>query len=259
MKITADFHTHTKFSHGKGSILDNAISAKNKNISTIAITDHGFSHPAMGLTRSKVEKMKSLCEKASSETGVKVLLGIESNILGVSGKADLKERDYKNFDIFLAGVHRFILYDNLKEWFSLLGRELMVKYLGVKPSKSLIERNTKLYINTIKNNPIDILTHPGCNCHANLVEVAKCCSDYGTYFEISSRKQYLDYEDWYKIASTGVKFIINSDAHNPNDIGNVDNAIKIINEVNIPLDKIVNINGNLPEFMRFNEYKKSHL
>ncbi len=258
MIITADFHTHTKFSHGKGSILDNAKMAKNKNISTIAITDHGFSHPAMGIRRNQINRLRNLCDKASSETGVKVLLGIESNILGVSGKTDLSECDYKNFDIFLAGVHRFILYDNLKEWFSLLGRELIVKYLGVKPSNSLIERNTKLYINTIKNNPIDILTHPGSNCHANLVEVAKCCSDYGTYFEISSRKQYLDVETWQKILDTGVNFIINSDAHKPSDIGNVDNALKIIKEVNIPHSRIVNINGSMPKF-RFNEFKKTHL
>ena len=49
MKITLDLHTHTTYSHGKGSILDNAISAKQKGVEGIAITDHGFSHPAFGM------------------------------------------------------------------------------------------------------------------------------------------------------------------------------------------------------------------
>ena len=45
MKLTADYHTHTIFSHGKGTILENALSAKEIGLKSIAITDHGFSHP----------------------------------------------------------------------------------------------------------------------------------------------------------------------------------------------------------------------
>lgn len=255
MKLTADYHTHTIFSHGKGTILENALSAKEKGLKTLAITDHGFSHPAFGLTKSKVPKMIELCRQASIETGVDVKLGIESNILGISGKTDLKVKDYDKFEVFLAGIHRFILYDHIKEWFLLLGREAFLRAFKKQASTSLIKRNTEIYINTIKNNPIDILAHPGYLVHANLIEVAKCCKDYGTYFEIDTRKNYLTDDEWAEIINTGVNFVLDSDAHTPKNIGVITDAENMIKRVGFPLDRIVNIDGKLPSFMRFNDFK----
>ena len=127
MKLTVDYHTHTIFSHGKGTILQNAEQAEQKGLFEIAITDHGFSHPAFRISKSKLPKMRKLCQEAEKSTGVKVLLGIESNILGISGKTDLKQKDYDKFDIFLAGIHKFILYDGLKEWFKLYGANLLTR------------------------------------------------------------------------------------------------------------------------------------
>ena len=255
MKITVDYHTHTIFSHGKGTILENAQVAKQKGLSQIAITDHGFSHPAFRISKRKLPKMRSLCEQAEKSTGVKVLLGIESNILGVSGKVDLKENNYDKFDIFLAGIHKFILYDGLKEWFKLYGANLITRKFKDEPSKRLVDRNTKIYINAIKNNPIDILAHPNYCFFADAVEVAKCCRDYGTLFEIDARKTHLSDDEWVKVANTGVKFIINSDAHQPDKIGEIENAFQMINRTGISKSQIVNIDGKIPTNLRFFEYK----
>ena len=186
MILSSDYHTHTVYSHGKGSILDNALGAKEAGVYNICITDHGFSHPAFRISKRKLPLMRELCIDAEKQTGVKVLLGIESNILGLSGKTDLKKQDYLNFDIFLAGIHKFIFYDGIKEWFKLYGANFITRTFKDKPSKELIERNTKIYINTIKNNPIDVLAHPNYCFFADPVEVAKCCRDYGTYFEIDA-------------------------------------------------------------------------
>lgn len=256
MKLTADYHTHTVYSHGKGKIIDNAFSAKKKGISVIAITDHGFSHPAYGMRRRKLDKMKKECEEASNETGVKVLLGTEANLLGISGKTDVKISDYNKLDVFLAGIHRFILYDTVGEWFKLLGSNYFTRAFKKQPSNELVKRNTKVYVNAVKNNPIDILTHPGYLVFADAEEVAKCCRDYGTLFEINSRKTHLSDEDWQKVIDTGVDFVISSDAHHPDNVGKIDFAEELINRMNIPLSRIKNVNGNIPENMRFSEYKK---
>ena len=64
MILSADYHTHTTFSHGKGSILDNATEAKARGLKVLAITDHGYGHRAYGIRHKKVPFMKELCNKA---------------------------------------------------------------------------------------------------------------------------------------------------------------------------------------------------
>ena len=56
MILTGDYHTHTKFSHGKGTIYDNALMAKKIGLKEIGISDHGFSHPAFGLRKRYLKK-----------------------------------------------------------------------------------------------------------------------------------------------------------------------------------------------------------
>ena len=49
MQILADYHTHTKYSHGKGTIEENVLEAISKGIKTIGISDHGYKHLAYGI------------------------------------------------------------------------------------------------------------------------------------------------------------------------------------------------------------------
>ena len=109
MKISFDLHTHTVYSHGTGLIEDNARSAKEKGLKGIAITDHGFSHPVYGMRRKKLDEMREHCDIAKKESGVDVLLGIESNIRGESGIIDVVPKDYDKLDVVLAGIHKFIV------------------------------------------------------------------------------------------------------------------------------------------------------
>ena len=146
MILTSDYHTHTVYSHGKGQIIDNAIAAKEKGLKEVGISDHGFAHPAFGLTKRKVPKMRELCDLATKETGVKVLLGVESNIIGTDGRVDLKSNLYDYFDIFLAGIHKFVMY-KIGSVFPLALPDLFYATLKKKDvPKSLIKTNTKTFI-----------------------------------------------------------------------------------------------------------------
>ncbi|WDC83585.1 PHP domain-containing protein [Caloramator sp. mosi_1] len=44
IKIIGDYHTHTIYSHGKGTIEDNVKAAINKGLKEIVISDHGPGH-----------------------------------------------------------------------------------------------------------------------------------------------------------------------------------------------------------------------
>ena len=122
----------------------------------------------------------------------------------------------------------------------------------------LFEATTKAYINAVKNNPIDILTHINFRCACDVVEVAKCCADYGTYIEINTKKYHVTPEELSAMAQTGVRFVIDSDAHSADRVGDTKIAEQLLSQADIPMDRIDNIDGRQPTF-RFAEYKKKHL
>ena len=255
MILTADYHTHTKYSHGKNNVLENAFSAKEKGLKEIGITDHGFAHPAFGLRQRKLQSLKEDCVTATKETGVKVLVGIESNIQGIDGTVDLKPKNYDNFDIFLAGFHKFVMFKPSMALSVFLPDYLSTVFKKKTVSKSLIKRNTKAFVNVIKNNPIDIITHLNYFCFADAVEVAKVAADYGTYIELNAKKTHLSDEELFNIVKTGVNFVIDSDAHTRERVGEISLILETLKRVDIPEDRIKNINGRLPDF-RFRRFKE---
>lgn len=254
MRLTADYHTHTVFSHGKGNIFDNVKAAAGANLKEIGITDHGFAHPAFGLRKGKIPVMREICTAAEKEFGVKTYLGIESNIIGIDGETDLKEKSYDDFDLFLAGFHKFVLFKP-SAFLKLFTPNMLTAYLKKdKPSRSLIKTNTKTFINVIKTRPVDAITHLNFFCFADAFEVAKAAADYGTYIELNSKKTHLTDDELYAIAKTDVRFIIDSDAHSPARVGEISLVEKTLERVNIDLNRIDNIDGRLPNF-RFTAFK----
>lgn len=257
--IDYDFHTHTVYSHGTGSIMENALVAKNKGIKLIGITDHGFNHPCYRVKRKYLPQMKEECAGAYGQTGVKVLLGIEANIIGISGATDVKKSDYEYVDLYLAGIHRFVKCDKFSDYFKLLGANMFANAFRVKPPKSLVRDCTAAYVNAIKNNPIDIVTHVNFCCFADAVEVARCCEDYGTYFEINTKKTHLSDEEWKNVIDkTNVGFVVDSDAHSPDRVGDTLLADELMKRVKFPENRIFNMYGNVPD-LRYTRFKKEKL
>lgn len=256
MILTADYHTHTPYSHGKNTVDENAAKAKEIGLKQIAISDHGFSHLAFGLRRHRVKDYVAECKAASQKYGIDVLVGIESNIQGVDGRADLKESDYENFDVYLCGNHICVFYDSFRDWCYYGMGNILSRKFKKEPSKKLIENNTKAYIQAIKNNPLDAITHLNFLCPSNALEVAKCAADYGTYIELNSKKRHLTDEELIEIVQkTDARFIIDSDAHSADRVGEIKIVEEQLSRINFPLDRIDNIDGRYPNF-RFTEFKK---
>lgn len=256
MKLTVDYHTHTKYSDGDNTVAENVARAKEVGLAGIALTEHGFSHVFFGIRRREMERYIAEAREAEAREGIPAFIGIESNIRGISGLCDLKESDYPNFDVYLAGIHVVIHYNRLRDYKIGWGSFLRTK-MKIKPSQSLINYTTKAYINAIKKNPVDVVTHVNFMCFSDAVEVAKCCRDYGTYMEISAKKPHLTDEELDKVVQTGVRFVVNSDAHSVDRIGDCALAQEQIERVGVPLERIDNIDGKYPTF-RFAQYKKEH-
>ena len=175
MEILADYHTHTVYSHGKGSIEDNVKVAISKGIKTIGISDHGYKNVAYGVKIDDFEKMREeidiLNEKYKNQ--IEILLGVECNILDNKGNIDLNDKIYRYFDYVMAGYHFGSIPTSLK------GVVNMCQNYFFKSEKAK-EYNTEAIVNTIKNNDIFAITHPGDKGGIYIEEVAKAAENTNT-------------------------------------------------------------------------------
>lgn len=258
MILTADYHIHTPYSHGENTVLENASAASKLNLLQIGITDHGFNHLLFGLKRKYLKDLRDEITQAEKITGVKVLMGMESNLISLDGDTDMKFSDLINFDIYLFGIHEVLRYRHFKDFYNIMLCNYTAYKFGKKPSRKVIENTTKAYIKAVEKNPVDVLTHINYKCCCDLKEVAKACADYGTYIEINTKKRHVSPEELDLMASTGVRFVIDSDAHSADRVGDTKIAEELLKSCNFPLDRIDNIDGRLPKF-RFAEYKKNHI
>lgn len=258
MELTADYHTHTPYSHGKNTVLENATAAKKLGLKEIGITDHGFNHLLFGLKRKNLADLRKEIEEAKKLTGVNVLMGMESNLISVDGDTDTRQNDLQYFDLYLCGIHEVLKYKTCSDMCNIMFKNYTAYKFGKKPLQKTIENTTRAYINAIKNNPIDIITHINYKCYCNLKEVAQCCADYGTYIEINTKKRHISAEELNLMAQTGVRFVIDSDAHSQDRVGDTKIADELLSNGCVPFSQIDNIEGRLPNF-RFKEFKAKNL
>jgi len=246
----ADYHTHTTYSHGTGSVYDSAIFAKERNIDTIAITDHGFNHLAFGLKRKELPTLKKEIEEAKQKTGVNILLGVEANIISKNGDIDVIDKDFNYLEILVMGFHKSAK-GKLKDTIGFVLKNVICGWFN-KFSKKQIEINTKAYINALRKYPIDIISHLGHGCKVDCYEVAKVCEETNTYIELNGKRISFDKKDVEDMLKTNVKFVANSDAHSAERIGDITNGYKVADMYNIPYDRII----NLTDLINIKEKKK---
>lgn len=249
MNILGDYHTHTPYSHGKNTILENTEIAKEKGLKQIAITDHGFDHKLYAVDRKNVEKMRAECEEATKKTGVKVFLGIEANLVNEKGKVDITKEEYEKLDILIVGWHNFVKTKSFKSAFSFYFMNYIFNIFGTPAWKR--KKNTKAYIEAIKKYPIDIISHLNYGMKTNTLEVAKFARDNGTLIELNGKRIKFTKKEIEEMVKEKVKFIIDSDAHKKENVGKSDVAFNLIAKYNIPEELVVNLN-KIPKFKKVN-------
>lgn len=254
IKLIGDYHTHTIYSsgfrkkgkHATGTIRDNAEAALGKGLKEIAITEHGPSHYLYGVRKKRIFLMREEINRLNEEfipKGLKILLGVESNLIGLDGTIDIDEKLFKYIDFLIMGYHYGATPKNLKDGIGLYVLNPISKLLPLGKEKAK-ELNTKAYIKALARYPIDMVSHPGSKAKVDIVVLAKEAIKYGTALEISAKHSQLSVESIKKLLDMDVVYMVNSDAHRPEDVGNVEKAIRKAIEANLPLDRIKNIEIN---------------
>ncbi|MEG2337834.1 MAG: PHP domain-containing protein [Clostridium sp.] len=240
MKIIGDYHTHTVYSHGKGTIEDNVKEALAKGLSEIVISDHGPGHYLFGVKKKNLYKMREeidLLQKKYSD--IKIMLGVEANIISVDGDIDVDDEVLGILDKLLVGFHFGVTGKTLTDNNKLFIMPRVGKlYKGAESYNK--DNVTRAVINAIMKNNIDVLTHPGDKSPVDISLVAKAAKKRGTLLEINAGHKHLTVEDAKIALLEGADFIINSDAHISSRVGEVSSAIDIAIKANIPVDRIKN-------------------
>lgn len=240
IKLYADYHTHTIYSHGKGTIMDNVMAARSKGLTEIAITDHGIRHLTFGVKKKNIAVMRDEIDRINETCdGIKVLMGMECNIISSEGDIDMNDEIRKYLDILLVGYHMMVAPASFHDTWSIYGLNYLDKFFSYNAEK-VMEKNTLSMEKAIKKHKIDIITHPGARISIDTAYIAQAAAKAGTALEINSHSSAMTAEHVKAAAKYGVKFVIDSDAHRPEDVGRLDNGLKIAIEAGLDSSQIMN-------------------
>lgn len=236
MKIVADTHTHTVASTHAYSTLEEMVNAAaKKGLYAIAITDHGKTMPgAPGIWY--FENLRVVPEVIN---GVKVLKGIETNVIDYNGNFDTDNTVLSSLEWVVASMHEITLKPNFDQDFC-----------------------TEAWLNVCKNPYVSVIGHSGVD--AFKFDYEKVIPEFGRNGKLveinnsSFKVRKTACENCKKIAEickkNDVPIIVNSDAHFSYQVGVVDEALELLKEINFPEELI--INADIDRFKGYlEEYK----
>jgi putative hydrolase len=242
-RVFADYHTHTKYSHGTGTILDNAKAAKEKGLEVLGIADHGpanWGH--IGSTNLAVfDKIIAETKKIQQEiSGLTILAGTEANIISYEGDLDIPLALQKKLDQVLAGFHLTIRPKTFQDGAKFITQRVMGH---LSPSQQQVARteNTKAIVAAVHRNNIDIITHPGLKISIDTPELARACVKNNTALEINTLHGVKSIAFIKTAAHEGVKFAIGSDAHQPERVGALGPGVKAAQQAGLKPAQVINV------------------
>ncbi len=231
--LVADMHMHTLVSgHAYGTIREMAEAAREIGLSLIGIAEHAPGIPGT------VDPFyyPNLSAATHCVKGVEIMYGSEINILN-DGTLSLAQKYIDCLDYAIVGIHRQCYTDT--------GRE----------------KNTDNLIEGMKNKKVCFVSHPDDDHtplnYERLVEAAK---EYHIALEVNNSSflkpagERLNYLENYKTmlalcAQQQVPVIVNSDAHDPDAVGRLDSAHRLLEELHFPEELI--LNNNLQKLKTF--------
>lgn len=222
MKFLLDTHCHTISSgHAYSTIIEIAEVAGEKGLKLIAMTDHGPAMPG-GPHIFHINNQRVIPDYIK---GVRVLKGVEANIMDFEGGLDMPEKTLKNLDIVIASLHDVCI------------------------APGSVEENTSALVKAMQNPHVDIIAHPGNPYYPiDIDRLIQCADDTGTLIEINnssfigSRKG--SAENCRRIAAKakekGVKLIAGSDCHICYDVGKFNKVGEIFEDIAMPEELVIN-------------------
>ena len=90
---------------------------------------------------------------------------------------------------------------------------------------------------------IDILTHLNHGCKVDVEKVARVAKETNTLIELNGKRLGMTDKEILTCYNLGCKFVINSDAHSADRVGDVHLGLQAILRLRIPDSAVVNMNN----------------
>lgn len=227
MELIADLHIHTVSSgHAYSTIEEYVAQAKKIGLKIIGITDHGPAMPG-GPHHYHFSNMKMIPEEMD---GIRILRGVEANIINDNGEIDLGFADLRILDIVMLAFHPRCGYISQ----------------GIK-------KNTEVMIKGMNNPFVNIIAHPGNPMYPVDIEtIVKEAKKRKIVLEINnssftsrpgSDKTCLEFAK--EIKKQGWKAVIGSDAHFSTMVGTFSEALELVKKAGLKKEDIVNSSEDL--------------
>lgn len=242
MDFYGDYHTHTRRSDGRQSEEQIIIAALDKGLQEVAITDHGPLAAGIGVKSAEVylelkERIKALRPLYPDLT---ILVGAEANIRDLDGTLDLPPEVIRELDILIAGLHPYTLPTSVQDGMNIFVQNSL-RHLGKGQREKAVNANTKAAVEAVHANPdLDILSHPGLFFKIDVEEVARACVRHEVLFEINCGHEYPDQSDIIEAYRQGVTFIVDSDSHFTDTVGELSYGSRIIDHLQIEPERVAN-------------------
>lgn len=226
MDYIIDIHTHTIVSgHAYTTLLENVKEAAKKGIEVLGNTEHGPAMPG-GPHIFHFGNIKVIPREID---GVMILRGCEANIIDFDGNIDIPERIQKYLDIMIASLHDVCMEPGSKE------------------------ENTRALLKVMDNPNVHIIGHPG-NPAFPIDEdaVVKKAKEKDIMIELNNSSFVTSRpgskEVCKRIAKLckkhGTKIMIGSDAHTCFHIGEFEEVKRLLKEIEMPEELIMNKSKN---------------
>ena len=220
-RILGNFHNHTTSSDGKLSLEELITLAIEEDREYIGISDHSKSCHG-GLTKEKLFEQLADIDRLNKQNSIKILKSIECEILP-NGNLDIDGEGLQLLDYVIIAIHT---HSNMTQ-----------------------KEMEKRIIRAIENPFSNILAHPSARIYkkkpAIFVDIKKiidACIQNEVVIEINGDSSRLDLDPKYinYALEKGAYFSLDSDTHSRNGFKNVNNAIQMAMDYNIPKEKIIN-------------------
>ncbi|HOS18548.1 MAG TPA: PHP domain-containing protein [Clostridia bacterium] len=229
MKIASDLHTHTIYSHGKGTPEENVLAAVRLGLKRVAVSEHGAAHAFYGVRGEKLRGLRREIDRLAAKyaNDIEVLMGYECNLTGY-GLCDAPE-DRGLFDVTLLAFHKGVPPRDA------LARSALAEALGL--GRADPERIAEALLAAADKYGIDILAHPGAYVKADVATLAKGAAQLGVMLELNASRVTFTPGEARLAAALGARFVVNSDAHTPGRVGDFKAALDFAKLAGVPVEE----------------------